>query len=323
MILSMKRGGRQQSGDAHAHGVRGRLAPGLDAARAALTTMPSPDALTERDLDVLELLGARLSQREIAACLEISTAAVERHAANASRELRLVDGGPADRDASNVRVIHGRTSPRDLVPGPRVVPILGTSSRRAGRREKVERVLRPLPSVPEPLRGTRCGVSSPGQAVEPTPRGLAILRRLVGRLTIPESAHELSISPTSVKRHTISLYLKLQIIQKLHLLDRRQTVERPRTLDLRPAGAGVEQRLGTERPCAPVHQLRPRSDLGSAPAIAMRSAPEASASRDGMSPDGMGVPSVGSADRPEGWARAATRARRACADTPVEWERVW
>jgi|SRR3954451_16827758 len=83
MILLLKCERRQQSGDTTC----------LAAARAMPMTAPSHDPLTEWELDVLELLEARLSNTEIAACLVISVPTVRRHAANAYRKLQVHIGG--------------------------------------------------------------------------------------------------------------------------------------------------------------------------------------------------------------------------------------
>src|SRR4026209_328242 len=99
MILLVNTEQRRESGAAHASDVHGRLTGSLEAAQAALMTVPSCDPLTERELDVLELLEARLSNREIAACLAISVPAVEWHAANAYRKLRLSNHRPSVREA--------------------------------------------------------------------------------------------------------------------------------------------------------------------------------------------------------------------------------
>src|SRR5687768_1005266 len=89
MILLLKTERRRLSGDTYASGACERLAHGLDAARAVLMTVPSRGPLTERELDVLELLEARFSNQEIAACLVISVPTVQWHATNAYRKLHL------------------------------------------------------------------------------------------------------------------------------------------------------------------------------------------------------------------------------------------
>jgi ATP/maltotriose-dependent transcriptional regulator MalT len=182
MILLLKTERRRQSGATHASEVHGRLARGLE---AAPTTVPSRALLTERELDVLELLEARLSNWEIASCLAISQPAVEWHAANVCRKLRLSNRSPAVREAL-------------------------------------------------------------------TPHELAVLRLLVGRLTIREMAHKLDVSPFTIKRHTISLYQKLQV------QNGRQAVARARTLGFLPVGSGVEERPGTRPTATPVYLLRPK-----------------------------------------------------------------
>jgi len=89
MMLLLKKERHQQSADTDGSGARGHLVRGLDAARAALMTVPSPGPLTERELDVLELLEARLSNKEIAACLVISVPAVIRHTISLYQKLQV------------------------------------------------------------------------------------------------------------------------------------------------------------------------------------------------------------------------------------------
>src|SRR3954469_22702136 len=121
MVVLLKQERRQQSADTHASG--------LEAARSALMSVPSTDPVTEHELDVLELLGARLSNNEIAGCLMISEPTVKRHAANAYRKLRVSHRRLAIPRPTTLGALPRRTSRRGVVPGPRVVPILGALGR--------------------------------------------------------------------------------------------------------------------------------------------------------------------------------------------------
>jgi hypothetical protein len=75
MILLLNRERRQQRRDTHASGVH---RPGQPGHEDSLLTDPSCDPLTERELDVLELLDTRPSNKEVATCLVISLPAVKR-----------------------------------------------------------------------------------------------------------------------------------------------------------------------------------------------------------------------------------------------------
>lgn len=66
--------------------------------------------------------------------------------------------------------------------------------------------------------------SKDGGLVEPlTDREMEVLSLLAGRYSNKEIAAELSISPMTVKRHTINIY------QKLYVQGRREAVEVART----------------------------------------------------------------------------------------------
>lgn len=181
MILLMKRERRQQTGDAHARGVGGRLAASPKTVPATLVTAPSDDALTERDLDVLELLEARLSHQEIAACLVISVSAVERHAASTYRKLRLVDSRPAVRAANTLSLQPRCTGRHGVGPAPRVVLMPGPLLRYPKPLGHGDNGLRLVPRLPVPLRGSARGVSPRGPALGLTSHELAAIRLLVGR----------------------------------------------------------------------------------------------------------------------------------------------
>jgi ATP/maltotriose-dependent transcriptional regulator MalT len=127
MILLLKRARRQQSVDPHGPSAPGRLASGPEAVRAVLVTAPPRNALTERDLDVLDLLEARLSHKEIAACLEISVPTVEWHAANTYRKLRLVNSRSAMGETNTPGLPSWWTGRHGNRPEPRVVPIRGST----------------------------------------------------------------------------------------------------------------------------------------------------------------------------------------------------
>jgi DNA-binding NarL/FixJ family response regulator len=249
MILLLKTERRRQPGATHASQARGSLARGIDAARAVLMTVPSLHPLTERELDVLELLDARLSNQEIATCLVTSVPEVKRHAANAYRKLRLSNRSPTVREVL-------------------------------------------------------------------TPHELAVLRLLVDRLTVREMAHELDISPFTVKRHPISL------CQKLDVQDRWQAAARARALGLLSVRSGGEKPLGTDRASAPVHLLRPRGGVGPTLVTNMPPRREASSPPGGASPAATVAPPVG-IDRPTETMGSRGDIGTACTDTPVEVERLW
>ena len=249
MILLLKTERRRQPCDTHVSGARVRLDRGIEAARAVLTTAPAFDPLTERELDVLELLDARLSKQEIAACLVTSVSAVTWHAANVSRKLRLSNRSPTVREVL-------------------------------------------------------------------TPHELAVLGLLVDRLTVREIAHELDISPFTVKRHTFSL------CQKLEVQDRWQAAARARTLGLLPVRSRGEQPLGTDRASTPMYLLRPRGEAGSTLVTNLRSRPEACSSPRGASPAATIAPPV-RVDRPTETTSLRGDTGTGCADTPGEVERSW
>ena len=75
MILLLKRERHRQHGDTRTSGVRSPRQRGLE---AVPMTVRSCDPLTEREIDVLELLDAQLSNKEVATCLVISLPAVQR-----------------------------------------------------------------------------------------------------------------------------------------------------------------------------------------------------------------------------------------------------
>jgi LuxR family maltose regulon positive regulatory protein len=58
-------------------------------ARAGREQLPEP--LTDRELEILVLLAQRLSNKEIAAHLHISSATVKRHASNVYQKLQVND----------------------------------------------------------------------------------------------------------------------------------------------------------------------------------------------------------------------------------------
>jgi LuxR family maltose regulon positive regulatory protein len=83
----------------------------------------------------------------------------------------------------------------------------------------------------------RQGISGPGQQgglLEPlSERELEILAMLRGRDSNKEIADRLYIAPSTVKRHTLNIYRKLEVN------DRRAAVERADALGLFPADSFV------------------------------------------------------------------------------------
>ena len=91
MILLLKTERRRQSGDMRASGVHGRLAGGLEAARAVLMTVSSCDPLTERELEIVRLVASGYKNKEVGATLAISERTVKTHLTNIFQKLGVRD----------------------------------------------------------------------------------------------------------------------------------------------------------------------------------------------------------------------------------------
>jgi LuxR family maltose regulon positive regulatory protein len=97
----------------------------------------------------------------------------------------------------------------------------------AGRRSTAQAVSRILEAFPRST-GTMSSVQQPGLVEPLTDRELEVLLRLVARDSNKEIAAQLYIAPATVKRHTLSIYRKLEVN------DRREAVARARELQLLP-----------------------------------------------------------------------------------------
>jgi len=97
----------------------------------------------------------------------------------------------------------------------------------AGRRTTAQAVERILEAFPQSVHATEA--ISQEALIEPlTDRELEVLTRLVARDSNKEIAAQLYIAPATVKRHTLSIYRKLEVN------DRRDAVARARELRLLP-----------------------------------------------------------------------------------------
>src|SRR5215475_14404232 len=93
--------------DFHVTGVQTCALPICESADAAAL----PDGLTVRQVDVLRLLAAGLSNKQIAAELSLSPVTIERHLATVYRKLGL--GGRVE--AARYAVTHGLAAPARML----------------------------------------------------------------------------------------------------------------------------------------------------------------------------------------------------------------
>ena len=113
--------------------------------------------------------------------------------------------------------------------GPKMAVLLRQLAARSGAREYLDRLLAAFGDVKEHQAPPNKPLPSQGGLIEPlSERELEVMALLSERLSNKEIAQELTISPTTVKRHTVNIY------QKLSVGSRRDAVARALALGLLP-----------------------------------------------------------------------------------------
>jgi DNA-binding NarL/FixJ family response regulator len=143
-------------------------------------TEPPADQLTDRELEVLRLLGRGLSNRLIARKLDISEKTVKNHLSNIYFKIGATHRTQAALYARDAGLIEARGE--------------------AGQQPPVAG--RPAPLVPVPDGGASVGLAL-------TTRERGILRMLARGLSNRLIARELGISEKTVKNHLSNIYFKI------------------------------------------------------------------------------------------------------------------